>query len=544
LNDTPPALGSRRFRKIAWAALSADPISAFKGLYWFLTRRRVRGWARLMTAAASAELSYRAWIEASEEGVFAAFRDRHPVGTTRLFIGLVLANGADAAEIDGTLQSLRAALPEAAPIVVASDRDPLASFAVEEEGAWLVPMFAGDRVSPHLGDCLERLLATEDAAVVVYWDEDRLGARGRESPWIKPDWDALLFGQLRGLTGSAAVRLSAFRRASDGSAIDAGAVETLLMQIAAEASGSVAHIPLVLTHRFGPNVPSADRLIPDPAPANFQWPKVSILLPTRDRPDLLSACLGGIERTQYPGPLELIIIDNGSADRRALELIEHAERDGATVLREPGPFNFSRLNNRAASRATGDVLCFLNNDVEPLTDDWLSRMVVHALDTSVGAVGALLLYPTGRIQHAGVAIGLGRAAGHVQIGVNPDDMRFWTWHQVTRRVSAVTAAVMVVRKEAFLAVGGFDEEAFPVAFNDVDMCLRLDRAGLRNIFVAEARLTHRESESRGDDRKPEHAERFAAELRRLQERWQTEDLSDPYFSPLFSRLTGRCTLAP
>jgi GT2 family glycosyltransferase len=399
-------------------------------------------------------------------------------------------------------------------------------------------------VSPQLGDCLQRFLAGHDAAVLAYWDEDRLDPRGRESPWIKPDWDPLLFGQLGGLAGSAAVRLGTFRHALGRSAIDADAVELLLMQVAAEAPGSAAHIPLVLTHRSAANVPRSDRRTADLPRADFQWPKVSILLPTRDRPDLLSACLAGIERTHYPGPLELVVIDNGSADRRALELLEHAERNGAKVLREPGPFNFSRLNNRATACATGEVLCFLNNDVEPLTDDWLSRMVVHALDASVGAVGALLLYPSGRIQHAGVAIGLGRAAGHVQIGVNPDDRRFWTWHQVSRRVSAVTAAVMVVRKEAFLAVGGFDEEAFPVAFNDVDLCLRLDRAGLRNIFVAEARLTHRESESRGDDRRPEHAERFAAELRRLQERWRTEDFTDPYFNPLFSRLTGRCTLAP
>jgi O-antigen biosynthesis protein len=201
------------------------------------------------------------------------------------------------------------------------------------------------------------------------------------------------------------------------------------------------------------------------------------------------------------------------------------------------------LNNLGARAADGELLCLLNNDVEPLDGEWLKTLVRYALEEEVGAVGAQLVYPSGRIQHAGVAVGLGGAAGHVQKGVDPDEPRFWTWQAVTREVSALTAAVLVLRKSRYEEVGGFDE-GFAVAFNDIDFCLRLKQRGLRNIYVADVRLLHRESESRGKDRTPERARRFAGELARLQERWGTEEYRDPHFSPLFSALVERCVLNP
>ena len=132
----------------------------------------------------------------------------------------------------------------------------------------------------------------------------------------------------------------------------------------------------------------------------------------------------------------------------------------------------------------------------------------------------------------------------MQKGVMPEERRFWTWHRVTREVSAVTAAVMVIRKSKFFEVGGFDAESFPVAFNDVDLCLRLKKAGYRNLYVAEARLIHRESESRGDDRNRKNVERYSRELSVLQGRWKTIDIVDPHFSTLFSRSVERCVLIP
>jgi GT2 family glycosyltransferase len=267
------------------------------------------------------------------------------------------------------------------------------------------------------------------------------------------------------------------------------------------------------------------------------------MIPTRDRADLLATCLRGLERLSYPGEIELLIIDNGTIEPAALALIEQArEAPTVRVIRDNRGFNFSRLNNMGAMEAAGELLCLLNNDVEALDGDWLTHMVRHAVRPRVGATGALLLYPSGKIQHAGVAFGIGGAAGHVQKRVDPAAEKFSTWHRVTREVSAVTAAAMVVRKDTFVEAGGFDESAFAVAFNDVDLCLRLKQKGYRNIFVAEAKLIHHESESRGDDRLRRNAARFASELAHLQERWTPDRVSDPHFSPLFSRLVEPCVL--
>jgi GT2 family glycosyltransferase len=227
----------------------------------------------------------------------------------------------------------------------------------------------------------------------------------------------------------------------------------------------------------------------------------------------------------------------------ALQLLaDQAKSASKHVLRLPGPFNFSRLNNEAVRVAKGELLCFLNNDIEPLDGSWLTNLVTRAVEPDVGAVGAMLLYPDGSIQHAGVAIGIGGAAGHVQKGVMPDSTRGDFRYFATRRVSAVTAACLVVSRDKFLSVGGFDEQAFPVAFNDVDFCLKLNSRRLRNMFVAESRLIHHESKSRGQDDNPEKRERFARELRQLQQRWETQTYTDPWYSPLLSRASERCLL--
>ncbi|NUR45077.1 MAG: glycosyltransferase [Sphingomonas sp.] len=378
---------------------------------------------------------------------------------------------------------------------------------------------------------------------LVYWDEDRIEAGTRCDPWVKPDWDPLLFRTLGGLVGASAFPLEAMGGVASSVSdvpIEPGAIERLLLDIAQ--TSRPKHIPLILSHRRERAAAMKGGAAIPPAPA--KWPSVSIIIPTRDKAELLAACLNGIDQTDYPGPIQIVVVDNGSSNLEALKLIESLTEDPrALVLRDDGPFNFPRLNNLAASVAEGELLCLLNNDVEPLDREWLTRLVRYAVQDGVGAVGAQLVYPSGRIQHAGVVVGLGGAAGHLQKGVHPDEERFWTWHAVTREVSALTAAVLVVKKKDYVEVDGFDED-FAVAFNDVDFCLRLKQRSLRNIYVADVRLLHRESESRGNDRSPVQVRRFADELARLQERWGTEDYFDPHFSPLFSRLVERCVLAP
>lgn len=547
MTETPPRFGSKRFREILIPALRGKPITALAAMYWFVTRRRVRGWGRLLIAASQAPYDYQRWTAGGEKRAMAEFRDAHASRADGIrVVAVVIPDSGSESDVNRSIESARVGLGEEVAVAsTISDVAGLQQLAREDDQAWLLPILAGDQVSPMLGDILRRL--PPDVSTLAYWDEDRIEPSGRSDPWIKPDWDPVLFGQLNGLGGASVVRAAAFPdvvgQLGDG-APNRKNLERILKGIARV--GRPTHIPLVLTHRSERNALRRDLHVGTRSgDASVDLPSISVVIPTRDRPDLIAACLRGLERTEYPGSLELIIIDNGTRDPEALQLLDRVSKElDARVIRDDREFNFSRLNNSAASAAGKEFLCFLNNDVECIDDDWLKVMVSHALADDVGAVGAQLLYPSGRIQHAGVAIGLGGAAGHVQKGVDPWSNRFWTWHAVTRQVTAVTAAAMVIRKSRFLEVGGFDETAFPVAFNDVDLCLRLTQAGYTNIYVAEARLLHRESESRGDDRARANATRFAKELSHLQQRWQTRGYIDPHFSPLFSRAVEPCVLAP
>jgi len=555
LIEQPPRFGSRRFREILVPAFKGDPTTALAGIYWMATRRRVRGWARLVIAAARAPLNYQRWIRQGEVRALAEFRHCHPLSNTSAeIVVLLLDEGSTPESVNTTVGSLRAALGNPVIYSMNGEGDGLQGLPKQESlrsallevarghgSAWLLPISAGDRVSGELGDILARALPNR-AQSSVYWDEDLLKSGLRTDPWVKPDWDPLLFRSLGGLLGASVVSLPAIHGLADSlpeARVDRVAVERLLFHLAE--ARTPEHIPLILTHRESLSLTSS---VPPSRSAPTRWPSVSIIIPTRDKPALLAACLNGIDETDYPGDVEIVIVDNGSRDPAALELLQRVRDDPrCKVLRDAGEFNFSRLNNLGAQAADGELLCLLNNDVEPINPDWLSALVGYAVEDGVGAVGPQLVYPSGRIQHAGVAVGIGGAAGHVQKGAHPEERRFWTWQAVTREVSALTAAVLVLKKSAFDEVGGFDE-GFAVAFNDIDFCLRLKQRGFRNIYVADVRLLHRESESRGDDRTPAQAKRFAGELARLQERWGTQDYRDPHFSPLFSALVERCVLSP
>jgi GT2 family glycosyltransferase len=200
--------------------------------------------------------------------------------------------------------------------------------------------------------------------------------------------------------------------------------------------------------------------------------------------------------------------------------------------------------NGAARSARGNFLCLLNNDIEMVGSGWLDAMMRHARRPGTGAVGALLLYPDHTIQHAGVAIGVGGAAGHVHRGVGLNEVGHHNLHRLSRYMSAVTAACLLLSKDAYQAVGGMDEENFAVAFNDVDLCLKLGKAGYRNIFAADAQLIHHESKSRGNDMLPANYARFQRELHALQERWGTIYANDPFHHPLLLRSAEVYALAP
>ncbi len=264
--------------------------------------------------------------------------------------------------------------------------------------------------------------------------------------------------------------------------------------------------------------------VPQPAPL------VSVIIPTRDHAALLRPCVEGLlHRTDWPA-LEVIIADNGTAEPEALNLLEELARDPRVqILPCPGPFNYSAINNRAVRAAKGQLLLLLNNDTEVRHPDWLRRMAALALRPEIGAVGARLLYPDGRIQHQGVALGLGGVAGHEFMLNAPDAAGPADALRMTRTVSAATAACLLMRREVFDAAGGLDEDGLKIAYNDVDLCIRIGQLGLRLLVTPEAELLHKESASRGDDMSPAHRARWEGECRIMLERWGSLLAADPFW---------------
>lgn len=267
-------------------------------------------------------------------------------------------------------------------------------------------------------------------------------------------------------------------------------------------------------------------------------PLVSILIPTRNQAGLLKTCLESLKAiTDYPS-YEILIIDNASDAPDALALLERWSRQPQVrVIRDDSPFNYSALNNRAARQAQGSVLVLMNNDIEILHSDWLREMVSQACRPGVGAVGAKLLYPDRTVQHAGVVLGaspgspMGGVAGHLHRGIPGEALGYMTRAVVAQRFSAVTAACLAILRERFDAVGGFEQANLAVAFNDVDLCLRLEDMGLVNVWTPFARLVHHEQASRGKDQLPRNLDRYMGERAYMLQRWGDRLVNDPQYNP-------------
>ncbi len=263
-------------------------------------------------------------------------------------------------------------------------------------------------------------------------------------------------------------------------------------------------------------------------------PSVSLIIPTRDQAELLARCIASLQKhTQWPH-LEIIVVDNGSAEKETHKLFKKLAQQGIKILPAPGIFNFSRLNNLAVASAQGEIIGLINNDIEALHDGWLDNMLSHLLRPNVAAVGAKLLWPNGMVQHGGVLLGVGHLAGHFGNVLADADAGLQARNQVTQQVSAVTAACLLLRKEDFLVVGGLNERDFPVAFNDVDLCLKLRATGKAIIWCADAVLLHAESASRGQEDTPQKKARAQREINNLRLRWGASLLHDPAYHPSFN----------
>jgi GT2 family glycosyltransferase len=400
------------------------------------------------------------------------------------------------------------------------------------EGEFVLPLAAVARPRAHT--LLEFALAIEQVpfAELIYADEDRIDPAGGRGDWrFKPAWSPNLFQAIDYLGEMTLMRRASVRNLGGWRADGPDARRDLLERLTSRAEpGSIVHLAKLLAHTTAPPAAAPVRSthardIPDPAP------RVSLIIPTRDGADVLATCVQSIRSlTRYPN-YEIIIVDNGSVQDDTRRLFAELSADPVIrVLSRSEPFNFSRLNNAAAREASGTIIGLINNDIEVTHAEWLDEMVALALRRETGCVGAKLLYPDRRIQHAGIVIGLGGVAGHTHRFAQADDPGYLGRLRAIHEVSAVTAACLVIRREVFDAVGGLDE-SLTVAFNDVDFCLKVRAAGFLNLWTPFATLIHHESASRGRDLTPAKARRFADEYATMQRRWGAQLLDDPYYSP-------------
>jgi GT2 family glycosyltransferase len=288
-----------------------------------------------------------------------------------------------------------------------------------------------------------------------------------------------------------------------------------------------------------PELASANRVEfepPDPPPA------CTIVIPTRDHATLLERCIESVRRhTDYPA-YALCVVDNGSRDPATLALLERLRAEGIKVLRHDIDFNFSRLNNLAIAETSTPFVCLMNDDVEVVAAGWLRTMIAAAARPDVAVVGARLWYPDRCLQHAGIVLGIAGAAGHLHKHLPEGDPGYFGRAVLQQEFSAVTAACMLVRRSVYEELGGLDEQ-FPVAYGDVDFCLRVRRAGHRVVWAPAAELIHRESATRGADTTGERERRLRTEQEHLRQRWAEWLDRDPAYSPNLTLDREDCGLA-
>ncbi|MBY0611631.1 MAG: glycosyltransferase family 2 protein [Beijerinckiaceae bacterium] len=445
-------------------------------------------------------------------------------------------------------------------------------------GAFVALVDHDDVLPPH---ALYEVAAEIDAhpeTDILYSDQDMINAAGKRlAPYFKTDWNLdLLLGQnmvnhLGVYRRSLVEEIGRLREGFEGSQD----YDLVLRAADTTTPDRIRHIPTVLYHwrmdaeaanfsrsqqekcfnaakraiedhlrrrgetaivthaRGNPGYTRVIRALPDEAPL------VSVIIPTRDRADLLSQCVAGLmKRTDYD-QLEIIIVDNESVEQKTAALLRKLTRDPRVkVLPFAGAFNYSAMNNAAARLATGEVLLLLNNDIDVIHRDWLREMVSHVVRPEVGAVGAKLYYGNGRLQHGGVVLGFGGSAGHYFPSAPREDGGYYSDLYLTRRVSAVTGACLAVRRHVYLDLGGLDEVNLKIAYNDVDFCIRLAEAGYHIVWTPYAELYHHESATRGSDQTPDKIERFKREQSYLQMRWPNQLARDPFYNPNLALNSG------
>jgi len=508
-----------------------DPLGYAQAVLWRIRGLRVRSRNKLAAAIGRSPRAYALWISKVEPAARELLRASDIASAT--ILPVVDARDPDTL-VDQTVRSLGAAHQTVIAVGGRKHRDQthvetpkgLAEH-IDPAGSWLCILPAGDEVAPDALEIYAKAAAHCGDSWLIYADDDLIDTGKRRSPHFKSAWNVELFRHHDFLSGSAVVRATPDMVADlDGE----DWIDTLTKR-AIERGAPPVHIPAVLHHRLRrpePSQPTKPASTPaDPAPL------VSVIIPTRDHLVYLQTCVDGVERTNYPA-IELIVVDNDSVEPETLIYLDMLRQNGVKVLKVEGPFNFSALNNAAVRRAQGELVCFLNNDVEIVDPDWLSLLVRQAVRPELGAIGGKLLYPDGSVQHAGVVTGVGGGAAHAHRMLTSEDPGYFMRDRLPQLISAVTGACLVLSRDKFLAVGGFNEQDFPVAFNDVDLCLKLNARGWQTLYEPRATLIHHESKSRGKDSDRQNRARFAAELAALKRHWGTDRERDPFHHPHLS----------
>ncbi len=435
-------------------------------------------------------------------------------------------------------------------------------------GEWVAFLDHDDVLHPSALQFVAEAIAANPSASLIYSDEDKIDQYDqRHSPYFKCDYNyELLLAQnmishLGVYRRSLVEEVGGFRPGFEGSQD----YDLALRVIERIGSDQVLHLPRVLYHwrahrgstsanseakpyayeaarravaehlqRRGvaakvmpaPEVPTINRVrYTLPAVA----PKVSIVICTRDRADLLASCVDSIlERSTYRN-YEVIIVDNGSVEQATFQLFNRLPSERFRILRDESAFNFSALNNRAVQSAEGEYICLLNNDIEIITADWIEEMLSFSIQPGVGAVGARLWYPGGGLQHAGVILGLIGIASHVHRTLRRGELGYFCRAALHQSFSAVTGAALMIKKSIYQQVGGLDEE-LQVTFNDIDFCLRVREAGYRNVWTPYAEMIHHESATRGYDDAPHQRARVEQECVLMRQRWGDLLRRDPAYS--------------
>ncbi len=396
-------------------------------------------------------------------------------------------------------------------------------------------------------------------ADLIYSDEDKLTEQGFDSPIFKPDWSPDYFLSCNYICHFTLVRCELMQKIGGFRSEFDGAQDYDLFLRIIEQTNRIDHVPRVLYHWRRSLTSTADNIRRKPGSletgrlaleaylerqqesghVTVDWRthaywikrqltearKISIIIPARDRVDLLARCLESLTSKTSYAPYEIVVVDNDSQSEEARAYFSHFKH---RLLRYSGPFNFSAMNNFAVEQTDSPWLLFLNNDTEVIEGDWLTIMAEHVQRPEVGAVGPRLLYPDDTVQHAGIVVGVGGIAEHAFRGLPAEAPGVCRQLQTTRNYSAVTGACLLTRRDVFDEVGGFDEERLPVTFSDVDLCLKMRRAGYRVVYTPFAKLYHHESGTRRPAVEP-------LETEVMRERWPDVLEHDPYYNPNLSR---------